>query len=172
MKKLIFITILFTAYSLSSFADGNTYFIDFTKVLNVSKSGAEAQEKLKKTFENNSKKFNKLELSIRKDESEIISQKKNIPAEEYKKKVETLRKKVSDLQKSKQNSLNNLAKSRNKAKDELLKAVNPIVKKYMEDNKIRIILDKKIVVMGDTNLEITNQIIEILNKELPSLKIN
>jgi len=172
MKKLIFITILFTAYSLSSFADGNTYFIDFTKVLNVSKSGAEAQEKLKKTFENNSKKFNKLELSIRKEESEIISQKKNIPAEEYKKKVETLRKKVSDLQKGKQDSLNDLAKSRNKAKDELLKAVNPIVKKYMEDNKIRIILDKKIVVMGDTNLEITNQIIEILNKELPSLKIN
>tara|TARA_B110000211_G_scaffold222535_1_gene271344 strand:- start:1178 stop:1306 length:129 start_codon:yes stop_codon:yes gene_type:complete len=42
----------------------------------------------------------------------------------------------------------------------------------MEDNNIRLILDKKSVVMGDTNLEITNQIIAILNKEVPSLKIN
>ena len=42
----------------------------------------------------------------------------------------------------------------------------------MEDNNIRLILDKKSVVMGDANLEITNQIIVILNKEVPSLKIN
>ena len=42
----------------------------------------------------------------------------------------------------------------------------------MEDNNIRLILDKKSVVMGDTNLEITNQIIAILNKEVSSLKIN
>ena len=39
----------------------------------------------------------------------------------------------------------------------------------MEDNKIRIILDKKSVIMGDTKLEITDQIINILNKELTSL---
>ena len=36
----------------------------------------------------------------------------------------------------------------------------------MEDNKIRIILDKKSIIMGDTKLEITDQIIAILNKEL------
>ena len=42
----------------------------------------------------------------------------------------------------------------------------------MVDNKIRIVLDKKSVLMGDTNLEITDQIIAILNKELKSLKVN
>ena len=42
----------------------------------------------------------------------------------------------------------------------------------MVDNKIRIILDKKSVMLGDAGLEITDQIIEILNKELKSLKIN
>ena len=54
----------------------------------------------------------------------------------------------------------------------MLTAVNPIIKKYMEENKIRLILNKKSVVMGDTTLEITDQIIAILNKELPSLKVN
>jgi Skp family chaperone for outer membrane proteins len=42
----------------------------------------------------------------------------------------------------------------------------------MEENNIKLILDKKGVLMGDKNLEITNQIIAILNKELSSLSIN
>ena len=42
----------------------------------------------------------------------------------------------------------------------------------MEDNKIRLILDKKTVVLGDTKLEVTDQIIAIINKEITSLKTN
>tara|TARA_B110000967_G_C18868201_1_gene553923 strand:+ start:1414 stop:1929 length:516 start_codon:yes stop_codon:yes gene_type:complete len=167
IKKLIFVTIFLT-YSLHSFAD-STYFIDFTRVLNNSKSGSEAQKKLKDKFASESKKFKKLEQEIRKDESVIISQKKTLSAEDYKKKVEPLRKRVSDLQKNKKTSFSNIAKSRNEAKQALLKAVNPILKKYMEDNKIRLIVDKQSVILGDQGLEITDQIIAILNKESPSL---
>ena len=171
MKKLIFITILFLTYSLNSFAD-NTNFIDFSKVLNTSKSGAEAQKKLKASFDLESKKYKKLEENIRKEEKEIISQKKALSPEDYQKKVKVLRQKVADLQKKKQNSFNNIAKSRRDSKSALLKAVNPIVKKYMEDNNIGLVLDKKSVILGDVKLEITDQIIAILNKELPSLKTN
>ena len=171
MKQLIFITIVLLTYSFSSFAD-SSYFIDFTKVLNSSKSGAQAQKKLQEKFKSESSKFDKLTKDIRKEESEIINQKKVLSPEEYQKKVKVLRKKVADLQKSKQNSFNSISKSRNDAKKELLKAVNPILKKYMEDNKIRLILDKETVVLGDSTLEITDQIIAILNKELPSVKIN
>ena len=62
-----------------------------------------------------------------------------------------------------------MSKSRNDAKVSLLKAVNPIIKDYMEENKIRLIINKNSVVLGDTNLEITDQIIAILNKKLPSI---
>jgi outer membrane protein len=170
MKKL-FITIFFLTYSLNAFAD-NANFIDFSKVLNTSKPGAEAQKKLKATFESESKKYKKLEENIRKEEKEIISQKKSLSPEDYQKKVKALRQKVADLQKKKQNSFNNIAKSRRDSKNALLKAVNPIVKKYMEDNNIGLVLDKKSVILGDVKLEITDQIIAILNKELPSLKTN
>ena len=171
MKKLFFITILLLTYSLNSYAD-NSYFIDFSKVLNTSKPGAEAQKRLKEKFSAGTKKFKKQEADLRKEESDIISQKKALSPKDYQIKVEALRKKVADLQKSKQDSFNGIAKSRNDAKTALLKAINPIVKKYMEDNSIRMVLDKKGVILGDTTLEITDQIIAILNKELPSLKIN
>jgi len=171
MKKLIFITIILFTYSLSAIAE-NVHFIDFNKVLNASKSGAEAQKKLKTKFESETKKFNKSEEDIRKEESEIISQKKVMSTEDYKTKVQSLRKKVGVLQKKKQTSFNNIAKSRRDAKLLLLKAVNPIIEQYMKDNKIRIVLNKSAVIMGDQNLEITDQIIALLNKEITSLKIN
>ena len=147
-------------------------FIDFNKVLNGSKAGAEAQKKLKKEFENKTNKYNKIEADIRKEETKIISLKKTITKEEYQKKVGELRQRVADLQKNKKASFQKIAKSRNDARTTLLETLNPILKQYMEKNKIRIIIDKKSILVGDSDLEITDQIIVILNKELSSLKIN
>jgi len=168
MKKLFLLSILISIYFSNTYAD-NSYFIDFSKVLNNSKAGAQAQKELKNRILSETKKFKKQEDDIRKQETEIVAQKKLINNDEYKKKINNLRKKVADLQKSKQASLADIGKSRNNSKSALLKAVNPILKKYMEVNNVRIILDKKSVIMGDTKLEITDQIINILNKELTSL---
>ena len=58
--------------------------IDFTKVLNSSKAGSAAQQKLKKQFQAETKKFEKLEKEVRIEETNIISQKKALSPEEYK----------------------------------------------------------------------------------------
>jgi outer membrane protein len=171
MKKTILLTTLLLFYFSSSFAD-TSYFIDFNKVLNNSKAGGEAQKKLKKKFEDETSKFKKVEADIRKEETKIISQKKSITNEEYKEKVGELRKKVADLQKNKKASFVKITKARNDARITLLKSVNPIIKKYMQENKIRLVIDKKSVLVGDNDLEITDQIIGILNKEVSSIKIN
>ena len=89
-----------------------------------------------------------------------------------KKKINDLRSKVALIQKSQQESLNSIATSRNNARQTLLKSVNPIIKKYMEENKIRIVLDKQSIILGDTTLEITDKIIDILNKEITSIKVD
>ena len=41
----------------------------------------------------------------------------------------------------------------------------------MKENKILLVLDKKGILLGDTGLDITSDIIKILNKELKSLNI-
>ena len=170
-KKIVIIFLSLIFCSNVSFAD-NTYFIDFTRVLNESKAGSEAQKKLKDKFESESKKFKLEEEKIRKEESDLISQKKVLSNEDYQKKINDLRSKVSLIQKSQQESLNSIAVSRNNARQTLLKSVNPIIKKYMEENKIRIVLDKQSIILGDTTLEITDKIIDILNKEVTSIKVD
>ena len=74
MKKIFLFVILSVFYFSSSFAD-NSYFIDFKSVLNTSKAGADAQKKLKKEFENETKKFLAKEAEIKKEEKDIISKK-------------------------------------------------------------------------------------------------
>ena len=92
-----------------------------------------------------------------------IEQKKIISSEEYKKKVTELRKKVSALQKERNTLLESVSKQRTKARNELLKNLNPIIKDYMNEKKIRMVVDKKSLLLADENLDITQDIIKILN---------
>ena len=170
-KSLLFLILIVFVNSEILAEQTQPHFIDFKKVLNQSVAGKKAQDFLKNKLESDIKKFKKQEENIRKDEKDLIAKKKLITQEEYKKKVENLRKKVSELQKNRQASLSNVGKLRAKAKQELLQKLNPIIKKYMSDNKISIVLDREAVLLGDSSLDITSKIIEILNKELKSLNL-
>lgn len=169
--KLI-LTVIIINLSLSNFTFADIpHFIDFSKVLNQSEAGKKAQIFLKKKYENDLKKFSTLEKNLRDEETKLISQKKMVTSEEYQKKIKSLRSKVADYQKEKKKSLQSTANLRAKAKQQLLTALNPVIKKYMEENKIRLVLDKKSILLGDTNLEITSQIITELNKKIKSLNL-
>ncbi len=167
-NKIFLFTTIFFFYFSNSFS-GNTHFIDFNKVLNKSKAGSQIQANLKKKFENESNKFKLQEKNIRKEEADLSPKKKILTKEEYQKKIDVLRKKVAKLQGDRKKALEDIAKSRSNARKSLLKSINPIMKKYMEDNKIGLVVEKKAVVLGDTTLEITDKIIELLNQKVPSL---
>ncbi len=175
MKKLpklisiLIITLLFAQQN--SFAN-DVYFIDYSKVMNESNAGKKAQDTLKKLLSSSNKKFNETAKKLREEENKLISQKNVLDKEEYKKKAEALRKKVFNLNKERQENIKNIALKRKKAGDEMLKNLNPILGKYMEENNITVVIDKKNVLMGNKKYEITSQIIEILNKELKSININ
>ena len=46
------------------------------------------------------------------------------------------------------------------------------MKNYMKENNIKILVDKKNVLLGDSSLELTKQITDLLNKEIKSLNLN
>ena len=65
-----------------------------------------------------------------------------------------------------------MSKKRGKAKSELLKNLNPIVKNYMQEKNIKIVLDKKSILLGDEKLDITKDIMTTLNSKLKSIKLD
>ena len=42
----------------------------------------------------------------------------------------------------------------------------------MQEKNIKIVLDKKSILLGDENLDITKDIISLLNKKLKSINLN
>ena len=169
--KIIFISlILLLSFQTKLFAE--IRYVDFKYVLNESKAGKEAQNYLKKKLDNGIKGLKAKEKSIQNEEKKLIQQKKLISAEEYKKQVKALREKVSSLQTERNKLLDTVAKQRAKARSELLKTLNPIIKDYMTQNTIRLVLEKKSILLADEKLNITKEITDLLNKKLKSIKLN
>lgn len=171
LKKITFIPIIFLIFQGNLAADV-PYHLDFKYILNQSDAGKKAQTFLKKKLDDGAKALKKREKSIQEEERKIIQQKKVISAEEYKKKVTDLRSKVDSLQKERNSLLAEVSKQRSKAKTELLKNLNPIIQDYMKEKNIRIVLDKKSILLADENLDITQDIMKRLNNKLKSIKLN
>ena len=170
-KKITFIWIIFLIFQTNLSAD-TPHYVDFKYILNQSDAGKKAQTFLKSKLDNGVKALKKKEKAIQEEETKIIQQKKVISAEEYKKKVTDLRKKVESLQKERNSLLEKVSKQRSKAKTELLKNLNPIIQEYMKEKNIRIVLDKKSILLADENLNITQDIVKRLNSKLKSIKLN
>ena len=170
--KIFLITTVFFLPLEKKLLANDIYFIDYSKVMNDSKAGKKAQSYLKNLLESSNKKFNETAKKLKAEENTIIGQKNVLNKEDYKKKADALRKKVFDLNKQREKSIKDIASKRKKAGDEMLKNLNPILGKYMEENNITVVLDKKNILMGNKKYEITSQIIEILNKNLKSINLN
>ena len=174
MKKLIKKSLILIAlfyFNNYAFAD-IPYYLDFKYILNESAAGKKAQNSLKTKLDKGFKNLADKEKKLQEEEKNIIEQKKLIKPEEYKSKVNDLRKSVTSLQKERNKLLEDISKQRSKARTELLKNLNPIIQEYMQEKKIRMVVDKKSLLLADENLDITKEILGRLNKKLKSINLN
>ena len=168
--KFIVVT-FFLLLSTHTFAEQKVVILDLKFVLNNSKAGKGAQDFLKKSFENNTKKFKEIEKSLKKEEGDLLSKKTVLSKEEYTKKSDTLRKKVIDYQSQRRAAIDKIATQRAESRDVLFTKIDPILQKYIEENGISLVVDKKGTLGGNPENDITKAIIELLDKELPSLNL-
>ncbi len=54
----------------------------------------------------------------------------------------------------------------------MLKSLDPILTEYFKQNQISLMLYKRNIAIGTSDLDITDTIIDELNKKLPSIKLN
>ena len=147
------------------------HFLDFKLILNQSVAGKKAQDFLKKKLDKGIQSLQSKEKNLLEEEKKIIQQKKVLSEDEYKKKISELRSKVSNLQKERNKLLQSVAKQRSQARNTLLKNLNPIINDYIKEKKIRMVVDKKSLLLADENLDITKDIMNLLNQKLKSINL-
>jgi len=173
MKSFIkvLITVIFLSISTNSFAEQKIVILDLSYVLNNSKAGKGAQDFLKKSFNDNVKKFKSLEESLKNQEKDLLTKKTVLTKEEYRNKTDELRKNVLDFQSQRRAALDKITTQRAESKDILLKKIDPLLNNYIKENNISLVVEKKSTLGGLPDIDITKLIVEQLDKELPTLNL-
>ena len=173
MKYLVkfFVVTFFLIISTSAFAEQKIVVLDMNYVLNNSKAGKGGQEFLAKKFKDNAKKMTDLQNELKKEETDLLKKKTVLSKEEYSKSTDLLRKKVIDYQAQNRASLDALGKQRAEARKVMISEIEPILDKYINENNISLVLYKKNVIGGSKGYDITDIIVEKLDKEFPSLNL-
>ena len=152
--------------------NATTVFIDMDYIMNNSLAGKSIGNQLKKTHQENLDNFKKKEGNLKENESKIISQKNVLDKKEYQKQISLLRKEVSEYRDKRNKMINKLTQKRLEAQSILIKTLNPILADYSEKNSISIILQKKNVIIGKSELDITKEILKLLDANIKKIKIN
>ena len=171
MKKIIFIFIFFL-FSSPIYSNEKIVYLDVEKIMQESIAGKAVSAKIKKKRETTISKFQKKEKEIIEKEKKLISQKNVLSEEEFKKKIQDLRADIANYQKDRNKAANDITQSRIKASTALIKKLTPILETYSKENSIKIIVQKKHIVMGSNEYDITKDILNLVNQKIKNIKID
>tara|TARA_B100000787_G_C16194279_1_gene299634 strand:- start:881 stop:1396 length:516 start_codon:yes stop_codon:yes gene_type:complete len=168
-KKFYFLLILIISINSYVYANSSFVYLDMNSVLNNSKVGKNLINLLNK--ENNllQKKFKDNEVKLATEEKNIFLKKNILSNEEFNKKIDELKKKILLYNTNKNKSLNDQNNKKITYQDKIINIINPILINYMEEKSILIILKKESIIVAPKELNITNEIIEKLNKKISKL---
>ena len=172
MKKKFITIILFLLVSFPAYSKEKIVYLDLEKIMQDSKAGKSIIDQLKKKSETSISKFKKREKEIIEKEKKLIAQKNLLSKEEFEKNLINLRKEISNFHKDRNKDFNDITKKRVKASTNLIKKLTPILEDYSKKNSIRIIVQKKHIVMGKKEDDITKDILELVNQNINSVKID
>ena len=169
--KIIVITYLIFGAT-NAFAENKIVYIDMNKILKESKVGIFVENELTKSHEVKLENFKKREEEIDKNEIDLVSKKNIMAREEFNKKVKLWTEEKQKYQAERRKWFDEITEKRNKARTEVLESLDPILSEYFEQNQISLMLYKRNIAIGTSELDITDIIIDKLNKKLPSIKLN
>ncbi|MBC8302706.1 MAG: OmpH family outer membrane protein [Pelagibacterales bacterium] len=142
------------------------------KIMLQSAAGKSITVQLEKLHKNNITTFKQKEEELKNKETSIVSQKNVLTKEEFEKKINSLRKEANEYRIKRRDLINSLTKKRVEAQNKLIKTINPILADYSKKNSISMIIQKKNIIIGKSELEITDDILEILDKSLKTIDLN
>ena len=170
MKFLFRLLATFFLFIGISQADENIRFININYVVNNSDAGVS----LNKIIENKTKKIESdlkvIAKKIKDKKDKIISQKNILKEEEFNKLVKDYENEVKNFNELKSKKQVDFDNFRIKSKKKILDLLNPIITDFLQNNSIKILLQKEKIIFGDDNLDITEKILKIFNDKHKQIK--
>ena len=163
--KLILLVIFFNSISSISNAN-NIAYVNLDNILQNSNLGKKTLIRIDQKKNIEQKKINEREDNIKLLELEIKNKQNIISQDEFNKELSKLKKRINDFQLYKKQVYNNFEKLKNDEITIFFDQINPYVQDYLSKNSIDILFNNKNIVIGKDSLDITDKLINIINKSI------
>ena len=170
-KKIIFLIIFFLLSTNFVNAKDRVSYLDIDYILSNTTVGKSLLIAFKKEEELKLNKFKLNDKNFKNEEKKILAKKNLVSSNELEKEMRSLQERFQKYKKNRFNAIEELKKKRNNNILNFLNLINPIIEKYMADNSIYMLIDKKNVFIASKEYDITNNLIELIDNQIKSIEI-
>ncbi len=165
-KKFISFVVVILIFFLGTnlFAQEKIAFIDLNFVYSNSKIGKKMIKEISNKQENINKDFKDFQNKLDKEKEKLLSQKNVLAEDEYKKKIIALEQDLKKYNEIISKKRKDLIDYQNKSKNEFIKKLQSTLQKYASENSLSLILRKEQILIGSNQLDVTKDILELVNK--------
>ena len=163
LKKTITIIIFFIGIPTNIFAENKIAYLDLDFILSNTNVGKSLFEKIQKFESDKINELNDKEQILKDEENKILASKNIISKDELNKNISEFQLKLKNYKNLRLEEVNLLKNKRNEDILNLLKSINPLIEKYMNENSISILIDKKNIFIADKNFDITKNLIDLID---------
>ena len=168
--KIFFLFFILNIFSFSN-ANDKVAYIDMDLILSQSNASKSLFNQLKEIENTNFKNFTSNEKKLKDEENKILSSQNILSKDEYAKKVNIFRNDLRNYQTKKKEIINKYNKKKNNEIIRYIKSISPIITEFMEKNSIGILIEKKNIFIAKSNYDITESVLEIINKQVKEFNI-
>ena len=169
-KTILLLIILFVFFPVS--AANNISYLDISLIMSKSLAGQSIQKQLETIHKKNIANFKKKEKNFKDQEEKILSKKNVLSKEEFEKEIKKLRTDVKNFRIKRKEAIDSLTQKRLESLQKLLDILSPILGEYSKEKNISIIIDKKYIIVGKTELNITNEILKLIDDKVKKIGLD
>ena len=169
--KTIFLFLILILFNNKVFAENKTVYLDLNYILKESIAGKSSNTELSKLQSQKFLIFKEQEKVLMNEKETINKQKSIIKKEEYIKKVDKLKNDISKYKKNRKIFIDELNKKKIETQKLLLQSLELVLSEYSKVNDIALIMQKKNILLGKSELDITKVILKKFNEKIKKIDL-
>lgn len=171
MKKLIIIITLFIMQLNFVSANTNIAVIDMDKIVNTTKTGTSILNQLNKIYDEILIDLKKQEEKLKDKEIKLISQKNILSKSDFDINIKNFKVEIKKYNENRKKTITNFNIKKEKNINRFLQMAKKILAEYSNSKSISIVFQKKDLVIAKNELDITEDVIAIIDKNIKDFKV-
>ena len=165
INNFFFISIFFLNIS-QAYSSEPIAYIDMDFIIKNSEIGKKTLNSINNLNEKNLNELKNNEKILKDLEKDIISKKNIISKEDFDKEVLFFKEKANKFKEDQSKMVEDFNNYKKKEFDGILSKISPIINAYMEKKSVKILLDSKNILIGRSNLNLTNEVLIEINEKI------